>query len=76
MTKHKKRGERESDGVRDSGVTLPNQEICESTKVQSGSTNVQASWQRCVQYKLIQPYDELSGEQKYVAYNAFYEFCY
>ena len=43
MTKHKKRGEQESDGVQDTGVTLPNQDICENTKGQSGSTNVQAS---------------------------------
>ena len=43
MTKHKKRGEQESDGVQDTGVTLTSQETCENTKEQSGSTNVQAS---------------------------------
>ena len=43
MTKHKKRGEQESDAVEDTRVTLPNQETCENSKEQSGSTNVQAS---------------------------------
>ena len=39
MTKHKKRGEQETDGVRDTGV---NREICENTKEQSGNMNVKA----------------------------------
>ena len=40
MTKHKKSGERESDGGQDTGVTLPKKETYENTEKQSGSTTV------------------------------------
>ena len=69
MTKHRKRGEQESDGIEENRVTLPNQETCENSKEQSGSTNVKTSLQRYVLHKLMQLYDVLSCKQKYAEYH-------